>query len=305
MATLTKQMRKSKIQDTGPDKVTNVVIIVILVFMSICAIYPLWYTLIASISNPVYVNRGEIWLLPKDVTFVAYSELLENTTLWIGYRNTIFYTAANVFLELCVLLPAAYALSRPHFPGKKLLTIYLMIPMYFSGGTVPGYLLVKDLGLMDNIWVMIIPMGVVFYYLMIARNYFQSNVPESLFESARIDGANTTQFFFRFVLPLSKPIVSTLTLYYAISKWNDYMTGVMFIQDMKKQTLQVIIRQLTAEIDSSAVEMLNPDLVKEMMARQQLLKFSVVIVGAVPLMLLYPLVQKFLIGGMMVGAVKE
>lgn len=305
MATITKQqLHKNHIRDTGSDKIANVVINAVLIIMCIVAIYPLWYTLIASFSHPRYVNSGQVWLWPKEFTTLGYSKLLANTQLWRGYGNTIFYTVAGTLAELCLIIPISFVMTRP-FPGKKWVTFFLLIPMYFGGGMIPSYLLMKDLGLMNSIWVFIIPQGVAYYYVLISRNYFAANIPESLFESARIDGANTTQYFFKFVIPLSKPIISVLTLYNAIPKWNDYMTSTLYIQDYKKQSLQVVIRSLIEGTDPAIIDMLPGSEQERILVTEQLQRYAVVLVGAVPLMLLYPLVQKFLIGGVMLGAVKE
>lgn len=305
MLSLTKKTHRNRIQDTARDQVTNGVITAILIFASIISVYPLWYTVLASFSDVDAVNRGDVWLWPVGVNLDAYEALLEQSTLWRAYGNTIVYTVLYVVLQLAFTLPVSYALARPHFPGKNLFIFFFMIPMYISGGTIPDYLLVRDLGLYDNFWVMVIPWGVAFYYIMITKNYFSGNIPESLFESARIDGASTTKFFFKFVIPLSKPIISTLTLFFAIPKWNTYMEGVLYIQDMKKQTLQVAIKQITAEIDVGVLDWMTPEMIKRITDRQQLLSYAVVVVAALPLMLLYPAVQKFLIGGVMLGAVKE
>ena len=306
MATKTKTlMPKNKIRATGSDRITDIVINVFMVVMCIFAIYPLWFTLIASISHPQYVNRGEIWLYPKDIMFTGYTSLLRNSQLIRGYGNTIFYTTAGTLAQLAVIMPTAFVMSRPKFPGKGWITTFLMIPMYFGGGMIPSYLLMKDLGLMNNILIFIIPQGCAFYYVLITKNYLAGNIPESLFESARIDGATTTQYFFKFVIPLSKPIVSVLTLYNAIPKWNDYMTSIMYIQDYKKHSLQVVIRSMMENIDSTAIDIFDKATQEKMMLAHQLQKYAIVLIGAVPLMLLYPAVQKYLIGGVMLGAVKE
>ena len=305
MATLTKtKLHKNRIKDTGTDKITNVIINTVLIIMCIFAIYPLWYTLIASFSHPRFVNSGQVWLWPKGFTTLGYTKLLANTQLWRGYGNTIFYTVAGTLAQLCIIVPISFVMTRS-FPGKKWITIFLMIPMYFNGGLIPTFLLMRDLGLMNNILIFIIPHGVAYYYVLISRNYFAANIPESLFESARIDGASTTQYFFKFVIPLSKPIISVLTLYNAIPKWNDYMTSMMYIQDYKKHSLQVVIRSLIQGTDPAVLDVLPGSEQERILIIEQLQRYAVVLVGAVPLMLLYPLVQKFLIGGVMVGAVKE
>lgn len=302
---IAKNKHNKAVGKTKQDKILDGVITAILVAAVIVSLYPLYYTVIASISNPVYISRGEIVLFPKGITFAAYDQLLATKEIWIGYRNSLFYTITFTLLNLIVTLPCAYAMSRQNLPGQKGLFMFFLVTMYVSGGTIPTYLLMNQLGLIDTIWIMILPHGVSTFNLIICRNYFRSNVPDSLFEAASIDGASITQFFIRFVVPLSKPIISVLSLYFAIGKWNDYMGPMLYIQDPDKQTLQVKIKAITASLDSSMAETMDADQITEAMQRTQLLKYSVVVVSALPLMLLYPFVQKFLIGGMMVGSVKE
>ena len=302
---IAKKKHNNAVGKTTQDKILDGVITVILVAAIVVSLYPLYYTVIASLSNPVYISRGEIILFPKGLTFAAYDELLATKEIWIGYRNSLFYTIAYTLLNLIVTLPCAYALSRQSLPGQKKLFMFFLVTMYVSGGTIPTYLLINSLGLIDTVWIMILPTGVSTFNLIICRNYFHSNVPDSLFEAASIDGASITQFFVRFVVPLSKPIISVLSLYFAIGKWNDYMGPMLYIQDPNKQTLQVKIKAITATLDSSMADQLDADQINEAMQRTQLLKYSVVVVSALPLILLYPFVQKFLIGGMMVGSVKE
>ena len=297
----------NKIGKTTSDKITDVFICAIMVFMAVCSIYPLWYTIIASLSNPVYVSTGQVILWPKGITFLGYEYMFEHETLWRGYANTMAYTVVGTLMNLAVTVPAGYALSRQSLPYRNLLLAFFMVPMYFSGGMIATFLVINELGLYDTFWVMVIPHGITTFNMIICRNYFNSNIPESLFESATLDGASVMQFFFKFVLPLSKPIIAVLTLYFAIPKWNDYMSGLLYINDMKKQTLQYIIQSITtSESDAGDVDPnADPDELMEKQMRAGILKYAVIIVAALPLYILYPAVQKYLIGGMMVGAVKE
>lgn len=294
-----------RIRESRGDQVFDVVVTILLLALALVALYPLYYTIIASVSDPQFVSTGKVVLLPHGLTTIAYKEMFKETQIWIGYRNSLFYTITYTFLSLVVTLPTAYVLSRPTLPGQKGLLFYFMFTMYFSGGTVPLYLLMTKLHLVNTIWIMIIPEGVACTNLIICRNYFTSNIPESLYESARIDGASLFQFFMRFVIPLSKPIISVISLYFAIGKWNNYLQPMIYIRDNKIQSLQVIIRSITAELDSGMVESMSADEVDELTKKKQLLKFAVVIITALPLMLLYPFIQRYLISGMMVGAVKE
>ncbi len=302
---LTKKKIKSKIGKTTADRILDACIVLILVAMSIISIYPLYYTVIASMSNPVLVGEGKVWLLPLDMTTAAYEKLYEQKNIWIGYRNSLIYTFGFTFASLLVTLPCAYAMARRTLPGHKAVFMYFLICMYFSGGTIPGYLVANSLGLVNSMWVMIIPAGVSVFNLIVCRNYFEGNIPESLFEAATIDGASVTQFFVRFVLPLSKPIIATMSLYFAVPHWNSYLQPMIYIQDTRKQSLQVLIRSVTAALDNTAMENMDPSEISKIQEERQLLKYAVVVVSALPLMLLYPFVQRYLINGVMVGAVKE
>ncbi len=302
---LTKKRVKTKIDKTTGDKVLDAVIALVLITMSIVSIYPLYYTVIASMSNPVLVGEGKVWLVPLDITTAAYEKLYEQKNIWIGYRNSLIYTFGFTFTNLLVTLPCAYAMARKTLPGQKVFFMYFLICMYFSGGTIPSYLIANSLGLINTMWIMVIPQGVGVFYLIICRNYFAGNIPDSLFEAATIDGSSVTQFFIRFVVPLSKPITATMALYFSVGHWNSYLTPMIYIQDTKKQSLQVLIRSVTAALDNTAMENMDPSEISKIQAERQLLKYAVVVVSALPLMLLYPFVQRFLINGVMVGAVKE
>ena len=301
------KLKKSKIGKTRGDRITDVVICAIMVFMSAVAIYPLWYTIIASLSNPNLVNNGEVVLWPKDVTFIGYEAMFENKSLWQGYLNTFEYTIVGTLLNLAVTVPAGYALSRKSLPYRGLILAFFMVPMYFSGGMIASFLVISELGLYDTFWVMVIPHGITTFNMIVCRNYFTSNIPDSLFESATLDGASVTQFFFKFVIPLSKPIIAVLTLYFAIPKWNDYMNGLLYINNPKKQTLQYIIRSITSSDQKQDIAdpTVDPEELREAQIKAGVMKYAVIIVAALPLYILYPAVQKYLIGGMMVGAVKE
>lgn len=306
MSVLTKTKQSNKIGKTTQDKILDMVIVAILALMSVFALYPLWYTIIASVSNPHYVATGKVFFWPRDFTMLGYEALFEESRIWIGYRNSLAYTFVGTFLKLAVTLPAAYAMARPTLPYRNALFIFFLIPMYFSGGTIPSYLLVNQLGLMNTFWVLVIPHGVSTFNMMICRNYFKTNVPHSLYESAMLDGSSVTGFFFKFVIPLSKPIISVLALWHAIPEWNTYLSGILYIQDQDKMPLMVIIKGITQEMSSAEMDpFADPNEIAEQIMRTQLLKYAVVIVAVLPLFLLYPLVQKYLIGGIMVGALKE
>jgi len=299
---------KNKIGKTTGDKVTDVIICFVMIFMAVCAIYPLYYTVIASMSNPQYVDQGKVIIWPRGFNLIGYKAMFENKELWRGYLNTFEYTIVGTFLNLAVTVPGGYALSRRTLPFKGLLFAFFMVPMYFGGGMIATFLVINELGLYNSFWVMVIPHGISTFNMIICRNYFNSNIPDSLFESATLDGASITQFFFKFVIPLSKPIIAVLTLYFAIPKWNDYMTGLLYLSDSKRHTLQQVIKAITTTINDNSGDVdfnVDPEELLEADRKAGIMRYSVIIIAALPMYILYPAVQKYLIGGMMVGSVKE
>ena len=295
----------NKIAETAQDKVVNVIIIVVLALACIISLFPLYYTLIASVSNPNLVAVGKVVFWPKGFSLIGYKYVFGTEALMQGYLNTFIYTIVGTLLNLAVTLPGAFALSRKSLPYRGLIFAFFMVPMYFSGGTAASYVWMNQLGLINTFWIMVLPHGISTFNLIICRNYFDSNIPDSLFESATLDGASVTQYFFQFVIPLSKPIISVMSLYFAIPKWNDYMTGMIYIQDIKKQTLQYVIKSITESANMVDTSVLDPDELSELDYRNGILKYATIIVAALPLYILYPLVQKYLIAGVMVGSVKE
>ena len=305
MALLTKK-RSNKIGQTMQDNIVDFVVVVILLIMSVVAIFPLYYTIVASLSNPALVATGKVIFWPKQFTLIGYQASFSKEILWTGYANNLAYTLVNTFLSLAVTLPAAYALSRKTLPYRGAIFLLFMIPMYFSGGTIPTFLVINEMGLLDTFWVMVIPHGISTMNLIICRNYFSSNIPDSLFESATLDGASVTQFFFQFVIPLSKPIISVMSLYFAVPKWNEYMSGLLYITDQKKQNLSNIIKAITATVEvNDDLGNLDPEELMEAELKAGAMRYAVIIVAALPLYILYPALQKYLINGVMVGAVKE
>jgi len=298
----------NKIASTSSDKVLDTFIVIILVLLCVVALFPLWFTIVASLSDPALVATGKVVLWPKGFSTVGYREIFRNAQLWRGYGNTLAYTIVGTLFNLAVTLPAAFALSRPSLPYRSFIMIFYMIPMYFSGGMIPTFLAINEMGLLNTFWVMVIPHGISTFNLIICRNYFNSNIPESLFESATLDGASVTQYFFKFVLPLSKPIISVLALYFAIPKWNDYMTGLLYLSDSKRHTLQQVIKAITTTINDNSGDVdfnVDPEELLEADRKAGIMRYSVIIIAALPMYILYPAVQKYLIGGMMVGSVKE
>lgn len=287
------------------DKAVDMIFAILLVVIGIMMIYPLWYVIIASISEPMAVASGKVLLWPVDFTLDGYKRMFEYKEILLGYRNSVFYLFFGSFVSLAVIIPAGYALSRKQLQGRRGLNFLFTISMYFSGGLIPTYLLHRSIGWINTIWVLIIPAALNVYNLFLARSFFESSIPNALYESAKLDGATDYGFLFRIAIPLSKAIIAVIFLFSALQWWNEYMRFVIYIDNPKLQSLQVIIRQITQELSEFDTEMLSQIEIQNIQRNKELLKFSVVVIAALPFAIIYPFVQKYFNQGVMVGAVKE
>lgn len=267
-------------------------------------LYPLYYIVIASFSDPDLVNSGQVWLIPRGITLQGYRKLMATNTIWLGYKNTVIYTFLGTLINMVLTIPAAYALSRKDFKGRNLFMILITITMFFSGGIIPRYLIIKDLGILNTIWCMVLPNGVVAWNLIVSRTFFQSNIPETLLDASRVDGCGNGRFFFQIVLPLSSAVIAVMILFYAVFHWNAFFDALMFLRDESKYPLQLILRDIliSAEMDASMLD--NMDELVEMMKTADLLRYVVIIASSIPVLILYPFIQKYFVKGVMIGAIK-
>ena len=286
------------------DRVTYFCMDILLLVIAVVALYPIFYVLIASVSDPSAISSGEVLIMPKGFNLAAYKKLLDNESIWIGYRNSILYTSAAVLVDLFVQITTAFTLSREKMPGRKFFMTLFVITMYFSGGMIPKYLLLNSLGIINTPLAMIIPNCISAYNIIVAKNYFENNIPNTLYEAACIDGSGYLGYFVRIVLPLSKPILAIIALYSIQTHWNAYLTAQMYIYKPSLYTLQQVISSITATLDTSLVETMSTGEYAAIMQTKQLIKYAVVVVSCIPLVAIYPFVQKFFVKGIMVGAVK-
>lgn len=295
------------IKPTGGDRALDISIIFILVVIALLAFYPLYIVLISSVSSPSSIVKGEVFLLPKGLNVEAYKTLLDTKEIWIGYRNSILYTVVGTTLQMLVTTAAAFATAKKTLPGRRFFSLFFLFTMYFSGGLIPTYFINKSLGLVNTVWVMILPVIVGPYNIIIARTYFENSIPEEIYESAVIDGSSNIRYYHQFALPLSIPVLAVMVLNFALGHWNSYYNALIYISDDNIQTLQVFIKRITTAA-STALENTNGDVdieeVIKSVQQKQLLKYAVVIVSSVPMILLYPFVQRYFIQGIMIGAVK-
>lgn len=294
----------SKIKRSRENLIFDIVTTVILCIIFVIVAYPLYFVIIASISDPYAVLNGEVLLFPKKLTFDSYKRIFEDSQIWRGYANSIAYTAAGTFLNVCLTMSIAFPLSRKYFSGRKVITTILLITMYFSGGMIPTYLLVQNLGLRDTFWVMILLGAVSVYNVIIARTFLESNIPGELEEAASIDGCSKLKFFFTMVLPLSKAIVAVLVLYYAVAHWNDYMRGLIYLDSANRYPLQLVIRSMLVQTQMAVNDSVDIADIDARMKLAEAMKYGVIIVSTLPTLVMYPFVQKHFVKGVMIGSVK-
>lgn len=292
-----------KVKKTRGDIIFDIVVYGLAAIVMLIILYPLYFIVIASFSDPSQVANGNVWLYPKGFTLDGYKELLKQQDIWTGYGNTVLYTVVGTIIGLAVNIPAAYALSRKDLYGKKVLTFLFLFTMFFNGGLVPTYLTVQQFHLYNTFWVMVLPFSVSVYNIIVARTFFQSSIPADLWDAAQIDGCGNLRYFAQIVLPLSKAILAVLGLWIAVGIWNSYFNALIYLKDTSLYPLQLVLRKIlvtnqmqsalgTGEAAQVALRMAN------------LLRYSAIIVSTVPIMCVYPFVQKYFNQGVMIGAVK-
>jgi putative aldouronate transport system permease protein len=289
------------------DKTFDVANVVIMILLFFIFAWPLWFVVIASFSDPGEVWRGNVILFPKGFSIDSYTEILKYKEIWIGYRNTIFYTIVGTVINLFMTVCMAYPLSRKKFMPKNILMVLCMITMYFGGGLIPSYLVVKNLHMIDTVWAMMIPGCLSVYNMIIMRSYFVNSIPDSLEEAATLDGAGPVQYLVKVVLPLSKPVIAVIALYYMVGHWNDFFSALIYVNDKNLLPLQTFLRNLlvTNTVGNvSQTQNLNPELLQKKIYLAQTIKYSAIIVSTLPVLCIYPFVQKYFVKGVMIGAIK-
>ena len=293
------------------DKAFTVINYTLLVIITLIILYPLYFTVIASISEPYDVVSGNVVLWPKGFTLDSYRQIFQNEEIWVGFRNSVAYTVFGTLMSLVLTIPAAYALSKKNLWGRGLITTYFVIIMYFSGGLLPTYLVVRDLGLLNQPYTLIIIGSFSVYNMVVARTYYQSSIPESLYEAAEIDGCSGFGQFFRIAVPLSKPIIAVIALYYAVGRWNDFYNSLVYITNSDYYSLQQVLRNILLESQNAlaaiGVTTMSSEEMVYFMRRAYMaeaMKYAIIFVSSLPMLLIYPLVQKHFVKGVMIGSVK-
>lgn len=295
---------QDKIKRSGSDIRLDIIFKAIAFLMVLAVIYPLWFVIVASFSNPQEIANGEVWLFPAQWDFSGYRELFRQQQIWTSYLNTIIYTLVGTFIALAVNIPAGYAMSRRDLAGSRFINAFLLVPMFVSGGLIPTYFVVKAFGLLDSFWVMVLPFSVSTYNIIVARTFFKSSLPETLWEAAQIDGCGTIRYFFQFVIPLSKSVLAVIGLWTAVGLWNSWFNALIYIDREELQPLQLLLRRILIT-NQSLLGAATGSMAQELRRLSDMMKYAAIVISTLPIMLLYPFLQKYFNQGVMLGSIKE
>lgn len=286
------------------DKWFDALNILVLSGFALLILYPLYFVVIASVSEPDHIYAGQVWIWPKGFTIEGYSRILSDPQIWTGYGNSIIYAAASALISVTLTIGAAYPLSRKDFYGRNVFMLFFVFTMFFSGGLIPTYLLVKKLGMVDTIWSVILPSAVDAFGIIIARTFFQSTIPDELREAAFMDGCRNTRFLWSVVIPLSKPIIAVLVLFAVVRQWNGFFDALIYLENEKLYPLQLVLRNIL--VQSQPIGDMVSD-IDSLLAKQrvsELIKYGVILIAAAPLLMLYPFLQRYFVKGVLIGSVK-
>lgn len=295
-------MRAGAIRPSGADRINLAVINGCVALALLMVAYPLYFVLIASVSDPVAIYAGRVWLWPRGLTFAGYERIFNTGAIWRGYANTIFYAVFGTLLNIAMTVTVAYPLSTRRFSGRYLLMIFLLVTLYFEGGLIPKYLLVRSLGLLDTRAVMVIMGAAMVWHVIVTRTFFQTTIADELYEAAAIDGCNHIPFFVRIVLPLSSPVIAVLAIYYGVEHWNDYFKALIFLESPEKHPLQIVLRSILILDDPQTVADIAD--LQERQRAAELIKYGSIVVASLPLLIVYPFLQKYFVQGIMIGSLK-
>ena len=291
-------------QKSVGDRTFDIALRILLAIFVIIVVYPLYFVVLASVSDPLLVSKGQVLLWPKEMSLFGFQKVFEDTRIWIGLRNTVIYTVLGTIINMAATLPAAYALSRKDMRGRKTVMMFFVFTMFFNGGLVPTYLLMQKLHLVNTIWVFILPFAVNVYNLIIARTFFENSIPTELYESAALDGCSDFKFFVSMVMPLSKAVVSVIMLYYMVAHWNDFFTGLIYIRDQKLNPLQLVLREILIANNVFAAGGTGGSLSSYDQMFADTVKYAMIIISSLPMLIIYPFIQKYFEKGVMIGAIK-
>lgn len=291
-------------ESTIGDKIFYIIITIILTVFFIAVLYPCIYVVSASISSGSAINAGKVVFLPVGFSLKSYEMILSDMDVWHSFLNSIFYTVVGTGFSVVMTVCAAYCLSRKDFPGGKIVMLLFTFVMLFSGGIIPQYMLVSNLGIRDTIWAVLLPGALSTHNLIVARSYMENSIPHEMFEAAMVDGCSDIGYFTRIVLPLSKSIIAVLVLFFGISRWNEYFKPMLYLQTRELYPLTLIVREYLVMGSMNASNIKDPEVAARRTEMLAGLRYALIVISTAPIMMLYPFIQKYLVKGIMIGSVK-
>lgn len=297
-------MSKQVIRSPVEDRVYYGLSGIFLTLTLLAVAYPLIFVVSASFSSGTAVSSGQVVLWPVDFSLEGYKAVFRNKDIVMAYRNTIFYTVVGTFINVALVMTCAYPLSRPKLKGKNIFMFLFTFTMFFSGGMIPTYILVKDLGMINTVWSMLIPGALSVFNVIIARTFIQSSVPNELYEAASIDGCSDARYFFKMVLPLSKAVIAVIALFSLVGHWNSYFDALIYLNNRSLYPLQIILREILIVSQIDANMLLDPEKQQQMANAADVLKYAFIVVATVPILCVYPFAQKYFVKGVMIGSLK-
>ena len=303
-AKYTTVVKPARIKDSSGDRIFFIICYFITILLAVIVLLPLIYVVSCSFSSGIAVSTGKVLLWPVDFTLDGYKRVVMYPGVWRSYANTILYTLGGTILHICLVMIAAYPLARRGLPHKKVFMLFFSFTMLFNGGMIPSYLLVRDLGIMNTIWAMLIPGAFSAYNMVVARTFIQNSIPESLLEATQVDGCSDVRYFFQFVLPLSKAVIAVLSLQVAIGIWNSYFNAFLYLTNDRLHPLQLVLRKVLLLSQISADDLMDPDDALALQGMADLMKYSLIVFATVPILCVYPFVQKYFVKGIMIGSIK-
>ncbi|MDF2963767.1 MAG: carbohydrate transporter permease [Paenibacillus sp.] len=297
-------MENTTVRESQSDRIFTVFNYVVLSLFLVTIMYPLIYIVSASISSSDAVISGEVWLWPIDITLEGYYAVFKHKLIVSGFMNSLYYTVFGTLINVVMTILAAYPLSRKDFYGKNMFMFLFVFTMMFTGGLIPTYLLVKDLGLLNTTWSMLLPGALGVWNMIITRTYFQTTIPDELLEASQLDGCTDFQFVWKIVLPLSGPIIAVITLFYAVGHWNSFFSALIYLKSQNLYPLQLVLRDILVQNEVDLNMLMDVQETAKREGLRELLKYSLIIVATGPLMIVYPFVQKYFVKGIMIGSLK-
>lgn len=286
------------------SKLFTILLYIIMTVIVLIVLLPILHIVSASLSEPQAVISGKVTFWPQQMTTRGYEAVFTYKKFWVGFRNSLFYMVVGTTINIVMTVLCAYPLSRKEFTARNKVAMYFVFTMYFSGGMVPSFILVNALHMVDTVWAILIPSAMSTYNVIIARTYMINSIPDELYEAAEIDGCSPFKYLLRVVVPLSKPIIAVLVLYYGVARWNSYSDAILYLRSANLQPLQIILREILIMNDVDETMMGNADALARQRGLKDLLQYSVIVVASLPVMMIYPFVQKYFVKGVMIGAVK-